>query len=198
MRGLVIHVMICSLLASFFAGVPASIAETDVVYKEVRPRTDLDKAGKKETYTYNPEGKTDPFAPFIVEQERSLSQLESAPVSEQLMKMLSLLADLKEPKTELQRIGINELVLTSIIRTEEKTMAMVRGPSGVGYMLQKGTAVGKNGGVVEDIVSEEAETALGKQMIRKVVIKEPYLDQDGNLKYKNLEMRMSGSESVFK
>jgi hypothetical protein len=88
--------------------------------------------------------------------------------------------------------------LTAIIRADEKSMAMVRGPSGVGYMLKKGTAIGKNGGVVENIVSEETDTALGKQMIRKVVIKEPYLDQDGKLKYKDIEMRMSGSESVFK
>jgi type IV pilus assembly protein PilP len=169
-----------------------------VVYKGVRPRTDLEKTDKKDVYTYNPEGKTDPFAPFIVEQERSLTQLESAPVSDQLMKMLSLLADLKEPKTELQRIGINELVLTSIVKTDEETVAMVRGPSGVGYMLRKGTAIGKNGGVVEEIVSEETETPLGKQMIRKVVIKEPYLDREGKLQYKDREMRMAGSESVFK
>jgi len=47
-----------------------------------------------------------------------------------------------------------------------------------------------NGGVVEDIISEERNTELGKQIIRKVIIKEPYLDQDGKIKYRRVELNM--------
>ena len=46
---------------------------------------------------------------------------------------------------------------------------------------------------MEKIISEEKTTDLGKQVIRVVVIKEPYLDNKGNLKYKEIEMKMSGS-----
>ena len=42
-------------------------------------------------------------------------------------------------------------------------------------------------------MTEEKKTDLGKQFIRMVVIKEPYLDHLGHLKYKEIEMKMSGS-----
>ena len=60
-------------------------------------------------------------------------------------------------------------------------------------MIKKGTFIGTNGGVVEKIVSEVKQTDLGEQIVRKVVIKEPYLDERGHLKYRLLEMNMPGA-----
>ena len=105
-----------------------------------------------------------------------------------------MLKDLKKPRTELQRIEISDLVLTAIIKTHGKVVAMVKGPEkSRGYMIKKGTFIGTNGGVVEEIISEERKTVLGKQLIRKVIIKEPYLDNDGKLRYRRIEMKMPGS-----
>jgi len=148
-----------------------------------------------ETYRYNPGGKTDPFDPFIVQKAQSLSQVKEGDVTgSELQKMLAILQDLKRPKTELQTFPLSAIKLTSIISTGGQTVAMVRGPEGgKGYMLKKGTYIGKNGGVVEEIINEEKMTDLGKQLIRKVVIKEPYLDEKRKISYRNVELTMPGS-----
>lgn len=190
--------LIVIVLTIFSGDLRTSYGSTEVVYKEARPRKDLQEVQKQAEYFYDPKNKPDPFAPFIVQKEVSLTQLEQTNVSEQLMKMLSLLADLKKPRTDLQRIDLSELVLTSIIKYGDQTFAMVQGPKGIGYSLKKGTFVGKNGGVVDQIISEEGKGDLGKQSIRKVIIKEPYLDQEGTLKYKETEMKMSGSIFDYK
>jgi type IV pilus assembly protein PilP len=190
----IIIISIFAVVACLPMDVFLSYASQDVVYKEARPRKDLIEVQKQSEYFYDPTDKPDPFSAFIVKREASLSQLDQTTAgSDQLMKMLSLLADLKKPKTELQRISLSDLVLTSIIKTGNRTMAMVRGPNGMGYIVKQGTYMGKNGGRVEQIQSEEKTTDLGKQVIRRVVIKEPYLDRKGNLQHKEIEMKMSGS-----
>ena len=148
-----------------------------------------------EEYRYDPEGKTDPFDPFIVQKSQSLSQVKEGDVTgAELQKMLAILQDLKRPKTELQTFPLAAIKLTSIISTGGQTVAMVRGPEGgKGYLLEKGTYIGKNGGVVEEIINEETMTDLGKQLIRKVVIKEPYLDEKRKISYRHVELTMPGS-----
>jgi len=145
-------------------------------------------------YTYNPQGKTDPFAAFVVRQEKSLSQIKESDVSGDLQKMLAILQDLKRPKTELQTIPLPAIRLTAIVKTDDQVLAMVRGPKGgKGFLVKKGTYIGKNGGVVEEIINEEKDTALGKQLVRKVRIKEPFLDKDRKISYRHVELKMPGS-----
>jgi hypothetical protein len=152
------------------------------------------KVGSGE-YRYDPEGKTDPFDPFIVKKAQSLSQVKKGDVSgAELEKMLAILQDLKRPKTELQTIPLAAIKLTSILSSNDHTVAMVKGPEGSkGYMIKKGTYIGKNGGVVEEIINDEKMTDLGKQLIRKVVIKEPYLDEKRKISYRNVELTMPGA-----
>jgi hypothetical protein len=70
---------------------------------------------------------------------------------------------------------------------------MVKGPDDAkGYFLKKGTYIGTNGGVVEEIVNEEKVTDLGKQLVRKVIIKEPYLDENQKISYRQVELKMPG------
>lgn len=154
-----------------------------------------DQPPEEPEYTYNPEGKTDPFDAFVVQKSRNLSQVKESDVSgEELQKMLAILQDLKRPKTELQTIPLAAIELTAILKTEDQTVAMVKGPKGAkGYMLKEGTYIGKEGGVVEEIVNEEKMTDLGKQLIRKVVIKEPYLDEKRKISYRHVELKMPGS-----
>jgi len=199
---LVSILFISTAISLFFMETRMACAIPNVVYKEARPskvgkrpekKQKKSKAPKESEYFYNAKNKTDPFAPFIVRREKTLSQLKRDTKSEQYQKMLALLKDLKIPKTELQRIHLSSLALTAIIKGPGKVMAMVKGPKeGKGFLLEKGTFIGTNGGVVEEIVSEEKETDLGKQLTRKIIIKEPYLDVEGNLKYKMVEMGMAG------
>lgn len=182
------------LISFLFPQASISYENPDVVYKEARPKKALQEPPKATDYFYDPKDKTDPFAPFIVRMEKTLSQLEKEATSDQLLKVLAMLKELKTPRTELQRVEISKLALTAIIRSQGKVVAMIRGPDkSRGYMIEKGTYVGTNGGVVEEIVSEEKQTPLGKQLTRKVIIKEPYVDEKGNLKYKMIEMKMPGS-----
>ncbi|MGM0664167.1 MAG: pilus assembly protein PilP [Thermodesulfobacteriota bacterium] len=166
---------------------------------EKRPPGTEEKASVEEDeeipYRYDPKGKTDPFDPFIVKKTRDLSQIrEGDPAGEELRKMLAILEDLKKPKTELQTIPLSAIQLTSILKTDEESVAMVKGPRDAkGYMLKKGTYIGENGGVVEEIISEERMTDLGKQLIRKVVIKEPFLDKNQKISYRHVELKMPGS-----
>jgi Tfp pilus assembly protein PilP len=165
---------------------------------EKKQEVSKDEAAKtgeqEEEYTYDPQGKTDPFAAFVVRQEKSLSQIKESDVSEDLQKVLAILQDLKRPKTELQTIPLPAIQLTAIVKAEDQSVAMVRGPNGgKGFLIKKGTYIGKNGGVVEEIVNEERATDLGTQLVRKVVIKEPYLDTNRKISYRHVELKMPGS-----
>lgn len=185
------------LLIMLFAA-PLLFAGPEVIYKKARPQQDL---AKEKQYFYKPLGKIDPFAPFIIKEEGSedfgVDDL-TRKKTKRLAAMERLLQKLKEPKTELQRIGLSKLTLTAIIKGKTKTWAMVSDENGRGYRLEKGTYIGKNGGVVDKIISEEQNTAFGRQSVRKITIKEPYITRDQKLDYKFIEMEMPYNMSVYK
>ncbi|MBN1277662.1 MAG: pilus assembly protein PilP [Deltaproteobacteria bacterium] len=172
----------------------SSYSMPDVVFKEARPEKDLTEKKEEAAYVYNPAGKTDPFVPFIVEVvERTKTTQEKAAKassSEWQAKMESMLKEMKEPKTELQRIDIANLTLTSVIKGKDKIWAMVSDPDGRGYLIKKGTCIGTNGGIVEEIISEDRQTSFGTEAVRKITIKEPFFNQDRQLDYKKIEMKM--------
>ena len=63
---------------------------------------------------------------------------------------------MREPRTELQKLELAQLTLTAIIRDGNKSWAMVRDESGMGYILKKGTAIGTMGRTgCEDIGGSE-------------------------------------------
>ncbi len=169
--------------------------------KEI-PKQDPAKAEKEKKYFYNPHGKIDPFAPFIIKDQESLKDYRfdasSGTKSKQLAQMENLLRKLRDPKTELQRIHISKLTLTAVIRGKSKNWAMVSDLKGRGYRLEKGTYIGKNGGVVDTIISEEKDTAFGKQSIRKVTIKEPFINRDQKIDYRFIDIEMPNRISAYK
>lgn len=173
----------------------SSYSMTDVVFKEARPEKDLaEKKNEEAVYVYNPAGKTDPFEPFIAREEKGVKDFKTEKgggkgtlLSPEIQ---ALLNELKRPQTELQRIEISSLTLTSIIKGEEKVWAMVSDTKGRGYMVEKGSFIGTQGGVVERIICEEKETDFGFESIRKIIIKEPFINSDKKLEYKSIEMKM--------
>lgn len=198
-NGLIILFNAVVTLSLMLFAVPLLFADPGVVYKKARPQQDLTK---EEKYFYRPLGKVDPFAPFIIKEEErpedfGLDDL-TRKKSKRLAAMDRLLKKLREPKTELQRIGISKLTLTAIIKGKSKTWAMVSDQKGRGYKLEKGTYIGKNGGIVDKIISEEKYTAFGRQSVRKITIKEPYVNREQNLDYRFIEMEMPYNMSVYK
>ena len=106
-------------------------------------------------YSYNPIGKPDPFKPFI--------QLASR-------------EGLRKALTPLQRFDISQLKLVAIISTSQGNVALVEDATGKGYILKKGTGIGKNDGKVTKILKD------------KVIVEEVYQDIFGQTKTSEISL----------
>lgn len=109
-------------------------------------------------YNYNPIGKRDPFRSFIAD--------ELAP-------------DTRRVVTPLQRYDLDQMQVIGIIWGISAPRAMITTPDGKGYVVQKGTLIGKNWGKVsritqdEVIISEEYRDFEGKLIVTEVPLKLP-------------------------
>ena len=169
LRNSLLPVLVFSFLAS-----GAVAAPSDAVYKEPRPLkqaiekdkpappAEVKKEEKKEQprYTYDPTGKTDPFKSFIAEQEEMAEKAK------------------RKPKTYLETLDLSQLELIAIVVGAKGNYAMVKDSKGTGHVIQKGTAIGTNGGFVERITDKE------------VIIREEYKDFKGTVRYKDIAKKL--------
>jgi type IV pilus assembly protein PilP len=84
----------------------------------------------------------------------------------------------RKPKTYLENLDLSQLELFAIIVGAKGNYAMVKDSKGTGHVVQKGTAIGTNGGFVERITDKE------------VVIREEYKDFRGTVKYKDIAKKL--------
>ncbi len=168
LRNSLLPILVLSFLAS------EVLAASDVVYKEPRPLkqviekdnavppAEAKKEEKKEQprYTYDPTGKTDPFKSFIMEQQDVDDKAK------------------RKPKTYLETLDLSQLDLIALIVGAKGNYAMVKDSKGTGHVIQKGTAIGTNGGFVERITDKE------------VVIREEYKDFKGTVRYKDIAKKL--------
>ncbi|MBW2599325.1 MAG: pilus assembly protein PilP [Deltaproteobacteria bacterium] len=112
------------------------------------------------TYRYNPEGKPDPFKPFIkiVEKGKSAGKAPDTQLIEERAAFIP----------PLQRFSTEEFRLTGIVLTGAKRFAMVETPEGKRYLLRRNTRIGINEGRVIKILSDS------------VVVLEKIKDFEGN------------------
>ncbi len=146
----------------------------------------------------------DPFLSYLIKAQKNLSKLEEEKqrrlkmeqVKEKKRKLAAAekLKALRKAHTELQKLDLSQLTLTAIIRGKDNAWAMVRDRAGRGYILKKGTFIGKKGGVVDEVIWEVKKSAFGRRYVRKVVIKEPYLYKEQYIKYKSVDMEMAERE----
>ena len=166
-------------------------AASDVVYKPPRPPKDLNATKVTLPPPVDLKNIPDPFLSYLVSQgrhEAALKELEKQKLlddenkrklaEQKLAKMKAAAAEklrrMREPKTELQKLNLAQLTLTAIIQDRSKSWAMVRDEKGMGYILKKGTAIGTMGGRVAKISGVQ----------KKVIINEPYLEEELYIKYK--------------
>jgi len=174
----------------FTAG--ASYGRPKVMYKEARPKKDLTKTiEKKKKETYDRGNRVDPFASYLVKREQVLRDLEKA--RREKLTALDRLKALQEARTALQKLDLAQLKITAIVKGKDMAWAMVKDAAGTGYVVKKGTYMGTKGGVVEKIVRETKKTQFGRAVTRKLIIKEPYINEEGVIDYKLIEMEMEGS-----
>jgi type IV pilus assembly protein PilP len=115
-----------------------------------------------EDYHYDPKGKPDPFRSFV--------------------KIFLTRQETESPSTPLERFDLSQLKVTAVIWGDERARALIVDPSGKGYIISTGTAIGKNSGRVVRINDSV------------VVVKETYVDFRGQASTKDVEMRLHPSQ----
>ena len=132
--------------------------------------------GITSTYTYNPVGKPNPFQPLVVDKQEK-------PPAAPSKKIEAAGRDQKEePGTPLERVELAALKLVAVVWDIANPRAMVEDAGGKGYILTRGTRIGKNQGQVTKItsagivVSEKVEGSDGKIKTREVPLR-LYADQ---------------------
>jgi len=122
-------------------------------------------------YSYNPVGKVNPFQPLVVDRPEK-------PPAPPPKKVEAAGREAKEePGTPLERMELSTLKLVAVVWDIPNPRAMVEDAGGKGYILVKGTRVGKNQGEVAKItpagiiVQEKVEGADGKMKTREVPLR---------------------------
>ncbi|MFW6217049.1 MAG: pilus assembly protein PilP [Desulfohalobiaceae bacterium] len=119
------------------------------------------------SFEYSPEGKPDPFLPFIDTQEQDQEPSSSKQQPQRIL-------------TPLERVQPRQLNLVGVLwdpEQPEQAMAMVELPNGKGYVLRQGTKVGDQQGRVINIspsqvlIQEKTKTVTGQEETRDVVLK---------------------------
>lgn len=133
-------------------------AARKVEKKPEKPKEEELVVEKVERPAYNPEGRRDPFRPFIAR----------ATVKKR-----------REPLTPLERYSLSQLRLVAIVWGVDGAVAMVEDPEGKGYSIRVGTPIGNRNGRVKEIlkdrviVEERFLDAFGRQQKEEVVLELP-------------------------
>ena len=131
------------------ADVPATVEPKKDVEENV---DELLLEEEEDAYSYNPNGKRDPFRSFFAIASSS-SAIDNI------------------PRTPLQKYDISEYKLTGIIWGIDRPRALVEDPEGIGHVMELGTYIGKHWGKVKAIeegevtVVEEYETQGEKEIV---------------------------------
>lgn len=139
------------------AAAPPAPAEKAPAAPEAISPDDVIKA---EEFRYVSAEKRDPFRPFIV-----LARAPGEP-----------------PLPPLQRYEIAQLRLVGIVLGGDRSRAMVEDASGKGYVVSRGTRIGRRNGVVVRIEKD------------RLIVEEQYKDSAGNLKSKEVSMKLHRME----
>ena len=120
---------------------------------------------------YDPIGRIDPFIPLIRDE----------PIKVEKKELVEAKGEVREvrPKTPLEKVELSQLRLKAIIRAASGNRALVEESTGKGYIITKGTYIGRNEGkitkILKDkvIIEEMLEDIEGKMVIQEKEIKLP-------------------------
>jgi Tfp pilus assembly protein PilP len=134
------------------------VAKTDQA-----PPDEIDEGfgSHEQRYVYDPVEKRDPFRSFILDR---LKEFDSA------------------AKGPLEQFDLSQLSLNGIVWDTHRQRALILDPSGQGYIIEEGDAIGKNDGRV---------IAIDDNV---VVVREAYVDFHGEKTTKEIEMSVRQSQ----
>jgi len=141
---------------------PAGISAAQGTAATAKTATQATQPHQEEAYRYDPEGRIDPFKPFVDLEAAAKKKIEKSKVP---------------PLSPLQRVGIEEFRLVGVIGGNKGRRAMVQDASGKFYSLVRGSYIGLNRGRVTAIhkdsviVHERIPTYGGKTESRRQVMK---------------------------
>ena len=155
----------------------AAAAKAEAAKAEIKPvEKDAVAPSEEESATefaYTSAGRADPFQPLFQEK----AAIKEAPAQESADSEKKAITAKKKvqrvPRTPLERMDLSQLKLVAIIRSDRGNRALVQDASGKGYVLNKGTYIGVNSGIVKQIekdkviVEEEVEDVYGKSSLRE-------------------------------
>jgi type IV pilus assembly protein PilP len=130
--------------------------------KEEKVAEKVTEEEREPPYTYNPIGKRDPFKPFITLGPKK-------PIATARL-------------TPLQRYEVSELRLVGILRGAAGYRALVEDASGKGFIITKGTLIGRENGRVKEIHDD------------RVIIKQTHKDIFGEIKEREISIRLKKPE----
>jgi len=123
----------------------------------VRPQVVAPVVPVAATYHYDPTDKTDPFKSYIRREVTLESEANQSP---------------------LERFDLSQLIVMGIIWGVDEPRALIKDPTGKGYIVRAGTPIGKNKGRILRIEDN------------KVVVKETYLDHLDRATTKEVELEL--------
>jgi len=123
-------------------------------------------------FTYSPAGKPNPFQPLVVDKP------EKPPAPPPKKVEAAGRVEKEEHGTPLEKVEWTALRLVAVVWDIPNPRAMVEDAGGKGYILTKGTRVGKNKGQVARI------TSAG------IVVQEKVEDADGKIKTREVPLRL--------
>ena len=149
----------------------AASAETKPMAKPLAEKFDTQKLIPDLAIGYDSTGKIDPFIPLVKEEPVVVEKKDLVDAKSEVRE--------KRTKTPLEKIELSQLQLKAIIMAPSGNKALVEEANGKGYIIRKGTYIGRNDGKVVQIlkdkvvVEELTENHEGKMIAREKEIKLP-------------------------
>jgi len=144
--------------------VPESVNAPEITSANGQPSLDLPLTpGVSSTaFSYQLEGRPDPFRPFITEKAKNDINMDE-------------LVESEETLTGMQLFEPSQLKLVAIVFEDNAELAMVEDASGQGYAIRPGMKIGKKGIVAsidpnQVIIEETSLTRAGKQLTNNTVM----------------------------
>ncbi len=142
-----------------------TVVKRDRGHKPPAPKNNEEKLvdeKREPTYAYDPTGKRDPFQSFITPESKKTASTV--------------------PLTPLQRYDVSELKLVGILKGPTGYRALVEDAGGKGFIVTKGTPIGRENGHVKEIHDN------------RVVIEQTYKDIFGQIKHREISMPLRKPE----
>lgn len=160
----VFHILLLSL---FFIPLAGAAVDTDPQgdgNEKTEELLDLNFEITKSDYQYQLGNRPDPFVPFFTGESTASTEPDPNEIIE-----------VKERLTGMQLFEPGQLTLVAIMKVKGVYLAMVEDFKGQGYIIEKGTKIGRRG-VVKDIIprkvliEEVAVTRAGKELRSETVM----------------------------